>query len=214
MTEEEEALEEEAIQREVMAKLKGLMNEEGVPYAPWLMRQVDVQTTENMIRNRRKRERENLEAKSGAGTILTDAQGQEFAKSLRYRIVDESSVELGWLTAEESADNVGFVIQKRSEFEEEFTDLASYENYPPLNSKGVEGGFYTFIDEDVPPGIYSYRVVDVNQKGERGALCQAGVDVLSAGDKLKTKIAVGGAIAVALAAVAATTVLGPSAQLN
>lgn len=210
----EEELEEEEVQKEVRAKLKGLLNEEGVPYAPWLMRQVDIESTERMIRNRRRRERENLALKDGSAAILTDAQGQEFAKSLRYRILDDSSVELGWLTSEETADNVGFIVQRRTEFEEEFTDIASYETYPPLNSKGTEGGFYTYIDQDVEPGIYSYRVVDINEKGQRSALCQAGVDVISSGDKLKTKVAVGAFIAFATGAVIATTVFGPSAQLN
>ncbi len=191
-----------------------MLNEEGVPYAPWLMRQVDVESTERMIRNRRRRERENLAMKDGSAAILTDAQGQEFAKSLRYRILDDDSVELGWLTSQETADNVGFIVQRRSEFEENFTDIASYETYPPLNSKGTEGGFYTYIDQDVEPGIYSYRVVDINEKGQRSALCQAGVDVISSGDKLKTKVAVGAFIAFVTGAVIATTVFGPSAQLN
>ena len=97
-----------------------------------------------------------------------------------------------WLTGDEK-DNVGFIIfRKRTDGPgSDFEELASFKNYPPLNSKGPEGGFYTFIDEGVEPGQYIYRVTDQDKRNKRVLLCQAGVEVQSKADKFKNTALIG-----------------------
>lgn len=108
-------------------------------------------------------------------------------------------------------DNVGFIIfrKRTDEAGSDFEELASFKNYPPLNSKGPEGGFYSFIDEGVEPGQYIYRVTDEDKRKKRVLLCQAGVEVLSKADKLKNTVLIGAFGALVVAGIIASTIYEP-----
>lgn len=47
----------------------------------------------------------------------------------------EDSVELTWGTGDET-NNKGFIISRRKAKTEEWEEIASYQTWPPLNSKG------------------------------------------------------------------------------
>ncbi len=185
MTKAEEEAEEREIQEEIERKMKGMYNADGKAYAPWMMNQIDVEASARAIRARKRREREAAEA-TNTGEV-NDPQGLEMnaGVGLKYRVINERDVELGWLTGEEK-ENVGFIVfRKRQGDEGDFEEIASFKNFPPLNTKGPQGGFYSFIDEDVEPGQYIYRITDQDKKNKRMLLCQAGVEVLSKGEKFK-----------------------------
>lgn len=187
MTPEEEE-EERQVQEELQRKIKGLYNAEGKPYAPWLLNQVDLEASARAIRARRRKEKEMMDS---TGDVY-DPQGQEMSGlGLKYRVVNEKDVELGWVTGEEN-DNVGFMVfRRRADENDEFMEIASFKTYPPLNSKGREGGTYVYVDPDVEPGQYIYRVSDQDKKGKRTILCQVGVEVQSQSEKLKNVLIVG-----------------------
>lgn len=48
---------------------------------------------------------------------------------------DGDSVELQWATGDEK-NNKGFIISRRVAKTDNWEEIASYETYPPLNSKG------------------------------------------------------------------------------
>ncbi len=94
-----------------------------------------------------------------------------------------------WLTGEEK-DNVGYIIfRKRADSPgAEFEEVASFKTFPPLNTKGPEGGFYSYVDEGVEPGQYVYRITDQDKASKRTLLCQSGVEVQAPGEKLRNTV--------------------------
>lgn len=84
-----------------------------------------------------------------------------------------------------------------------FTDLATFENFAPLKSKGIDGGSYTYLDDTVPsPGTWVYRIQDCDRTGKRSRVCQKLVEIDSQSEQTFT-LAVGGVLALAALALVA-----------
>ena len=100
-----------------------------------------------------------------------------------------------WSTGNEDG-NAGFIVQRRKGGTEKFEDIASFDSYAALKTKGSAGGSYTYLDDTVPSvGTWVYRVLDCDTKGTRSAVCQKLVEVDSQDEQTFT-LAVGGVIAV------------------
>merc|ERR1719253_1546392 len=67
------------------------------------------------------------------------------AFGLKHKVLSEEEVELRWETNDETG-NIGFGIQRWAGGTSNFVQIASYENFPQLKTKGRTGGIYTFID--------------------------------------------------------------------
>jgi 6-phosphogluconolactonase (cycloisomerase 2 family) len=79
-----------------------------------------------------------------------------------------SSVQLNWHTASE-VENAGFEIQRSTSEEGGFRTIASYINHPELAGLGTTpmGKSYSFTDNELTPGTYQYRLIDVSTDGAR-----------------------------------------------
>jgi len=156
---------------------------------------------------RKKRENERKVAVEGA-FLSTDLQAAELSgQGLRYKLVGDE-VELSWST-EDEGNNLGFVVQKRAARSEDWIDVASYEDWAPLNSKGPSGGTYSFLDPTSETGDWIYRVLDVDRSSRTTVLCQALVEVQTAGEKALSIALVGGFAVVVGGFIAAGVLLDP-----
>jgi hypothetical protein len=79
-------------------------------------------------------------------------------------------VTVGWRTASE-VNNMGFEVQRASEYDTLFRPIASYLTHSGLVGLGTNssGKSYTLVDEVSAPGLYRYRLVDVSTDGIRTA---------------------------------------------
>jgi len=213
---EEETLEEE-VERLVKEegqktkKISNLRNANGVEYAPWMnISEEDEARIRKMIMNKAEaRRRRKLEETDVSGALSIDSQAQELSGSgLRYKVINGNDVELEWATDSEKSTK-GFQVKRRPAKTEGYSVVASYESYPPLASKGTQGGVYRYLDEDVEPGGWVYRVTECEANGNMNDLSQCLVEVQTAGEKTGTILAVAGIVAVAIAAVVAGTMLDP-----
>lgn len=80
-------------------------------------------------------------------------------------------VDLFWKTATE-ASNAGFEVQRRTiadGADNGFTVVGSYVDDPFLAGAGTtsSGKSYAFVDRNVAPGIYEYRLIDIALDGSR-----------------------------------------------
>lgn len=193
-------------------KMGKMRNEaSGMEYAPWLktsekdeklMRQLMKEKAEA----RRKREKQELEV---SGSLLMDSQAQELSGTgLRSKVVDGTSVELEWATASEKFTD-GFKLKRRAIKTDDFETIASYETYGPLASKGDEGGVYRYLDENVGPGGYVYRITECETNGAQNDLSQCLVEIQTQEEQAVTKVLALGFGAVAIAAVVAGVLLDP-----
>jgi len=168
-------------------------NENGVAYAPWMVDQIDEEAYEaaKMMRKQRKlkQKAEKIASNEGA-SFSTDLQADEISGlGLKYKVVNEE-VELTWSTAGESC--LGYKVQKRAARTDQWVEAGSYETWAPLQSKGKNGGTYTFVDPESEIGDWIYRVVDVEDDGKSTVLCQALVEVQSKGDQVVQYVTLAG----------------------
>jgi len=189
--------EEAAVLREAekIAKKKrsNMFNENGVPYAPWMVRQVDEEaiTVARALRAEKKRkEKRALMEAQGVVNILEAATSELSGMGLKAKVIAEGEVELVWGTDSEE-DNVGFIVEKKRVGGSEWQEVASYKSWSPLKSKGVLGGAYSYVDVEADEGEYLYRIVAAERDGTRAITCQVGITVESQGQQLQTKIIVG-----------------------
>jgi 6-phosphogluconolactonase (cycloisomerase 2 family) len=79
-----------------------------------------------------------------------------------------SSVQLNWRTASET-ENAGFEIQRSTSEQGGFRTIASYLSRPDLAGLGTSpiGKGYSFTDQELAPGTYRYRLIDVSTEGAR-----------------------------------------------
>ena len=82
-------------------------------------------------------------------------------------------------------------------------------DWAPLQSKGVNGGTYTFVDPETEVGEWLYRIVDVDRSGKSTVLCQAMIDVQSQGEKSFNTVAVGALAALFAGLAFAATQMDP-----
>merc|ERR1712008_163037 len=140
-------------------RMSNLRNAKGVDYAPWMrMSEDDEKEIRRAVKAKTvaRRLRQEQE-KSVSGNLYLDSQAQELSGTgLKAKIIDED-VELEWATKSET-DTAGFIVKRRAAKTEEFSTVASFESWGPLQSQGTEGGIYRYLDTTVSPGGWVYRV--------------------------------------------------------
>ena len=173
--------------------LRGMTSVTGVEFAPWM--KVDAEAIAQA-----KKEREMRKARSAANarqsdSMLIDPQAAELGAGggLKSKVLSEEEVELRWDTQDETG-NAGFIVQRRRGGGSNFEDIASYESFSPLRSKGPSGGTYVYLDDSADVGTWVYRILDCDTSGTRSAVCQKLVEVDSQAEQTQTLI-VGGLIA-------------------
>ena len=211
VTDEEEAEIIANAQKIAKKKRSNLYNEEGVAYAPWMVRQVDedaVAAARAMRGYEKRRERIALEEKQGTINILDAASSELTGLGLKAKVLSEDEVELTWSTDDEEA-NRGFLVERKAVGYSDWDEVASYQSWSPLKSKGTLGGAYSYIDATVSEGEWLYRIVAEQSDNSRAIVCQVGVSVENSGQQLQTKLVVGGFAALVLGALAAGALLDP-----
>ena len=116
VTDEEEAEIIANAQKIAKKKRSNLYNEEGVAYAPWMVRQVDedaVAAARAMRGYEKRRERIALEEKQGTINILDAASSELTGLGLKAKVLSEDEVELTWSTDDEEA-NRGFLVERKA----------------------------------------------------------------------------------------------------
>lgn len=209
--EEVEQLFQEAMAKS--AKLSKLTNERGTEYAPWMnIRPEDEMRIRGAMRDKAEaRRRRELEERTTRGSLLKDSTNQELSGTgLKGKLIDDSAVELEWATGSEK-NTAGFLVKRRTaKSGAGFEVIASYENYGPLASKGLDGGVYRYLDESIEPGNgYLYRITECDKDGEENDLSQCLIEVQTSEEQAGTKIALAGFIAIAVAALASSLLLDP-----
>jgi hypothetical protein len=213
---EEMTLEEEVealVQAEVSKsrRMSNLRNEKGVEYAPWMgISPEDEAKIRAIMRERAAtRRRRMAEQQDVTGNLLKDFAFQELSGTgLKYKVLDGDSVELEWATGSE-ANTRGFLVKRRPAKTKEFDVIASYETYGPLASKGSEGGVYRYLDANVPPGGWVYRVSEQDESGSENDLSQCLVEVQTAEEQRGALLAVAAFAVVAVGAVIGSSLLDP-----
>ena len=116
LTDEEEAEIIANAQKIAKKKRSNLYNEDGVAYAPWMVRQVDedaVAAARAMRGYEKRRERIALEEKQGTINILDAASSELTGLGLKAKVLSEDEVELTWSTDDEEA-NRGFLVERKA----------------------------------------------------------------------------------------------------
>lgn len=208
---------EEEVEREVQAEIQktkrmsNLRNEKGVEYAPWMrMTAEDEARIRKIVRDKAEARRKRKESEQGVqGSLLMDSQAQELSGTgLRYKVLNGNDVELEWATSSEK-NTKGFIVKRRPAKTNDFSVLASYQNYGPLASKGKEGGVYRFLDEGVTPGGWVYRVTECEANGNENDLSQCLVDLQTAEEQRGALFAAVAIVLVGVGAVVAGSLLDP-----
>lgn len=203
----------EALVQQEMKKSKrmsNLRNAKGVDYAPWMnISEEDENRIRQLMKEKAEARRKRQEQeKSVTGNLYLDSQAQELSGTgLNYKIID-GDVELEWATKSESGTK-GFIVKRRPAKTEEFSVIASYADWGPLQSKGADGGIYRYLDDTVSPGGWVYRVSECDNSGAESDLCQCLVDVQTEEEQKAAIIAAAGIAAVGIIAVVAGLTLDP-----
>lgn len=186
---------------------RGMTSASGVEFAPWMTVDADAIA-------KAKREREERKAREAAGYKVegfkVDPQAAELSGvgGLSSKVLSEEEVELSWSTGDETG-NKGFIVQRRPGGSDSFAELASYEGFAPLRTKGPAGGSYVYLDDTAGVGTWVYRIIDCDARGSKSAICQKLVEVESGAEQTQTLV-IGAAIAgLALVLVAAGSFLDP-----
>lgn len=210
LTVEEEV---ETLVQEEMKKNKrmsNLRNAAGVDYAPWMnISEEDEERIRQLMKEKAEaRRRRQEEEKSVSGNLYLDSQAQELSGTgLNYKIID-GEVELEWATKSESGTK-GFIVKRRPAKTEEFSVIASYADWGPLQSKGADGGIYRYLDDTVSPGGWVYRISECDNADNEADLCQCLVEVQTEDEQRAAVIAAVGFAAFAVVAVVAGLTLDP-----
>jgi len=207
--EEVEELTKEEVRK--MKRASNLRNANGVEYAPWMNITPEAETEiKSMMKQKAEARRKRKDQEAGvSGALLMDSQAQELSGGgLNIKVVSDNEVELTWATSSETSTK-GFAIKRRQARTEDFETIASYENWGPLASKGVDGGQYSFLDDKISPGGWVYRVTECETNGSENDICQALVDVETADEQRGAVFAAVGIVVLALGALAAGVLLDP-----
>jgi len=210
MTEEEEV---EALTQEEMRKNKrasNLRNANGVDYAPWMnISEEDENKIRQLMKERTAARRaRQLQEQEVKGNLYLDSQAQELSGTgLNYKILGDE-VELEWATKSET-NTAGFIVRRRPAKTNDWSIVASYQDWGPLTSQGADGGVYRYLDETVSPGGWVYRISEVDANGEDSDLCQCLVEIQTAEEQRAGLIAGVGIAVFGLAAVVGGVLLDP-----
>lgn len=130
-----------------MAKISKLSSANGVEYAPWMgvTEYEEAEIRKIMKEKTAARRMREEQQKDVSGNLYLDSQAQELSGTgLSYKIID-GQVELEWATKSET-DTKGFIVKRRAAKTNDYSVIASYKDWGPLASKGVDGGIYRFLD--------------------------------------------------------------------
>ena len=191
-------------------KMSNLRNEKGVEYAPWMgISEVEETKIRNLMRDRTEARRKRQEQERDvSGNLFRDSQAQELSGTgLSYKIID-GDVELSWATRIET-DTKGFVVKRRAAKTNDYSVVASWEDFGPLQSKGRDGGVYRYLDETAGPGGWVYRISEEDSMGNQADVCQCLVEVETADEQRGAVIAGVGFGVFAIAAFVAGVALDP-----
>jgi len=192
-------------------KVSKMKSAQGVQYAPWLnVSPEDEQKMRAIMREKAEaRRKRQLENQTVRGSLLKDSTNQELSGTgIRVKVLDGNNVELTWATGKET-NTKGFLVKRRPAKTEDFQTLASYETYGPLASKGLDGGVYRYLDENVDNGAWVYRVTECENNGNENDLSQCLVDIESQEEQQLQKVALAGFAVLAVAALASGFLLDP-----
>lgn len=210
LTEEEEielAVQEEMRKTRVVSNLR---NANGVDYAPWMNISAEDEAKIRQLMKEKtaaRRAREEQE-RSVSGNLYFDSQAQELSGTgLNYKIID-GQVELEWATKQER-NTQGFVVKRRPAKTDDFSTIASYQDFGPLCSQGPDGGVYRYLDDTVSPGGWVYRITEADDQGTQSDLCQCLVEVQTEEEQRAALIAGVGIGLFAVIAVVAGVALDP-----
>jgi len=159
-------------------RMSNLRNSAGVEYAPWMgISEAEENKIRSLMRDRTEARRKRQEQERDvSGNLLRDSQAQELSGTgLSYKIID-GEVELQWATRSET-DTKGFIVKRRAAKTDDYSVVASYEDWGPLQSKGREGGVYRFLDTTAGPGGWVYRISEADNFGNEADVCQCLVEV-------------------------------------
>jgi len=197
----------EELSPEAQRVYRGMRSSTGVEFAPWM--KVDA---EKVAAAKKAREERMARAAQGAtqDQLQIDPQAAETAGGgLKSKTLSEEEVELRWSTGDETG-NAGFIVQRRPGGSQNFDDIASYESFAPLRSKGVTGGDYVYLDDTIPnPGTFVYRILDCDVGGTRSAICQKLVEIESQSEQTQTLVVGVIGLVLAVAGFVAGTALDP-----
>ena len=211
MTEEEEI---EALTLEEMGKNKrasNLRNSNGVDYAPWMnISEEDESKIRQLMKEktaaRRARQIQEQEVK---GNLYLDSQAQELSGTgLNYNVIGGEEVELEWATKSET-NTAGFIVRRLPAKTNDWSVMASYQDWGPLTSQGADGGVYRYLDGTASPGGWVYRISEVDANGQDSDLCQCLVEIQTPEEQRAGLIAGVGISVFALAAVVGGVLLDP-----
>lgn len=214
--EESDDMDVEAIVQAEMTKTKkisNLRNANGVDYAPWMNVSAEDEdkirlAVKDKAEARRKRQ---LQEKSVSGNLYYDSQAQELSGTgLTAKAID-GEVELEWATKTEK-NTKGFVVKRRPAKTEDFTVIASYEEWGPLVSKGADGGIYRFTDTSSTPGGWVYRISECDNNGNEADLCQCLIEVQTDEEQKAALFAGVGIVVLLIGAVIGGLLLDPYAN--
>ncbi|KAL3903216.1 MAG: hypothetical protein SGILL_010529 [Bacillariaceae sp.] len=203
----------EELTREEVRKMKrasNLRNSNGVEYAPWMnITPEEEEKIKSVMKQKAEARRKRQEQEqSVSGALLMDSQAQELSGGgLRAKVID-GEVELTWATNSERSTK-GFMIKRRPARTEDFTTIASFEDWGPLASKGPDGGAYSFLDTGVSPGGWVYRVTECETNGSENDICQALVEIQTQEEQRGAVIAAVGIVTLGVVAVVAGMILDP-----
>jgi len=187
-----------------MQKISKLSAANGLQYAPWMgISEKEEEEIRKVMRDKTAARRARIEQQRDvSGNLYLDSQAQELSGTgLSYKIID-GEVELEWATKSET-DTRGFVVKRRAAKTDNFSVIASYKDWGPLASKGVDGGIYRYLDSTVTPGGWVYRITEEDNSGNSADICQCLVEVQTEDEQKAALIAgVGFALFAVLAVVA------------
>lgn len=203
----EAAVEEEMLKAERASKFK---SKTGVEFAPWIQKEDEAKVRQLLKEKAAAKAKREAQEKSVSGNLYFDSQAQELSGTgLKSKIID-GEVELEWATQSEK-NTRGFIVKRRPAKTEEFSVIASYEDWGPLKSKGVDGGIYRYLDTTSTPGGWVYRITECDNNGSQADLCQCLVEVQTEQEQKTALIAGVGIAVIGVAAVVAGLVLDPYA---
>lgn len=191
-----------------MSKMSG---KNGVEYAPWMnMTPEDEARIRSIAREKTEaRRKRQMQQQTVSGSLAKDSTNQELSGTgLRSKVIGGDSVELEWATGSEK-NTKGFIVKRRATKTPDFVTIASYETHGPLATKGVDGGVYRYLDEGVGVGGWVYRITEKESSGQENDLSQCLVEIETAAEQKGQVLALAGFGIIALAALAAGTLLDP-----
>jgi len=119
-----------------------------------------------------------VDPEGGAQVLRGEGADQTQDSLISAQIVGEQDVLVEW-TAGEPGTKVGYIVERKRPSDANFREIASYEQpaFANLLAQPYAGHEYTYTDEIVKPGPYSYRVLVRFRSGEVSVVDQKDVTV-------------------------------------